>query len=163
MKLCEDIRAYIALTKKGGKATLFDISFVFLILYRLSSSLYNLNKKIFFPVRIIEKLLEIIFGIYIPFGAKIGGGLIIYHCNGIIINGKTTIGNNCQIYARVCIGNRYPGDGVPVIGDNVIIGTGACIFGPVFIPDGARISANVVITPGNIESILQLKNKHHEK
>ena len=60
-----------------------------------------------------------------------------------------TIGANCTLYARVCIGNRWPGDGTPVIGDNVTIGTGACIFGPVVIPDNFVVKANAVITPSS--------------
>jgi serine O-acetyltransferase len=75
---------------------------------------------------------------------------VIYHAFGVIVNGKTTIGANCTLYARVCIGNRWPGDGTPVIGDNVTIGTGACIFGPVVIPDNFVVKANAVITPSSL-------------
>jgi len=154
LKIVIDIDSYVKNYKKIGFATLFDISFLYLLLFRVFSSIYKINKKLFFFVRFIEKVLEIIFGVYIPFNAEIGGGLIIYHCNGIIINGKTIIGDNCQIYARVCIGSRFPGDGVPVIGNNVIIGTGACILGNVTVPDNAIIPALSLITPGNMEKII---------
>jgi serine O-acetyltransferase len=42
-----------------------------------------------------------------------------------------------------------------VIGDNVVIGTGACIFGPVHIPSGAKIPANAVVTPKTLTQYLQ--------
>lgn len=155
MRLTEDLSAYLDLARKGGKATLFDLSILYLVLFRLGSGLYRMNRRIFFPVRILEKLLELIFGVYIPFGVDIGGGLIIYHYHGLIVNGRTRMGKNCRLYARVCIGNRFPGDGVPVIGDNVTIGTGACLFGPVEIPAGTNIPANAVVTPRTLDNYLK--------
>lgn len=154
-RLREDLNAYLEFGRQGGWATVFDLSLLYLILFRLFSSLYQVNRKVFFPVRIIEKLLELLFGVYIPFGADIGGGLIIFHYHGLIINGRCKIGKNCRLYARVCIGNRHPGDGVPVIGDNVVIGTGACIFGPVEIPSDTKIPANAVVTPKTLGSYLK--------
>jgi len=154
MRLFQDIKSYRSLAHSGGWATLFDISFIYLILFRIGSAIYQSNRILFSPVRVFEKILEIVFGIYIPFGCKIDGGLIIFHCNGVIINGKSEIGRNCRIYARVCIGNRFPGDGTPIIGNNVTLGTGACVFGPVQIPDGVSIPANSVVTPRSIDQIL---------
>ena len=155
MKFLLDIKAYWALARQGAWATLFDLSLAYLLFFRLGSGIYQISPKLFFPIRILEKILEIVFGVYVPFGAKIGGGLVIYHYHGIIINGRTIMGEGCAIYPRVCIGNRYPGDGVPVIGSRVILGTGACIFGPVFIPDEARIPANAVVTPSNLHEYIK--------
>jgi serine O-acetyltransferase len=154
MRLCEDLAAYWALARKGGYASLLDLSLIYLILFRFGSGLYQLQRKIFAPIRLLEKLLELIFGVYIPFGAQIGGGLIIYHYHGIIVNGKARIGRDCRLHARVCIGNRFPGDGVPRIGDNVTIGTGACVLGPVDIPSGVVIPANAVVTPKTLPNYL---------
>lgn len=153
MRLREDLAAYAALARQGGWATLFDLSLVYLALFRLGSGLYQRQRILFAPVRILEKLLELVFGVYVPFGAQIGGGLVIYHYHGIIINGQAQIGKNCRLYARICIGSRFPGDGVPQIGDDVTIGTGACLFGPITIPDGAVIPANAVVTPGDMSGV----------
>jgi serine acetyltransferase len=153
-RLSEYLKAYLKIGRLGGWATVFDLSLVYLILFRLFSGLYQLNRKIFLPVRIMEKLLEFLFGVYIPFGADIGGGLVIFHYHGLIINGRTRMGRNCVLYARVCIGNRFPGDGVPIIGDNVVIGTGACLFGPIEIPSGTKIPANAVVTPKTLPQFL---------
>lgn len=156
MRLFDDLKAYWRFAKEsGGRATLFDLSLVFLVLFRLGSELFQLQRKVFVPLRLFEKLLELIFGAYIPFGADIGGGLIIFHYHGIIINGKARLGRNCRLYARVCIGNRFPGDGVPIIGDRVTIGTGACILGPVTIPSDTAIPANAVITPKTLARVLK--------
>lgn len=63
--------------------------------------------------------------------------------NGIIIAGEATIGSNCTIYHQVTIGNN--GRGVPVIGNDVLIGAGAKIMGPVHIGNGVKIGANAVV------------------
>lgn len=63
---------------------------------------------------------------------------------GIVISGQAEIGENCTIYHQVTIGTN--GKGVPKIGDNVIIGAGAKIIGPVRVGNGVHIGANVVIT-----------------
>lgn len=155
MRLAEDLAAYRALAKQGGLATLFDISLIYLVLFRLGSGLYQRAPRIFAPVRLLEKVLELVFGVYVPFGTRIGGGLLIYHYHGIILNGKTEIGRNCRLYARVCIGNRFPGDGAPRLGDDVTVGTGACIFGPVEIPAGTAIPANAVVTPKTLSQYVR--------
>lgn len=112
MRLTEDLSAYLDWARKGGEATLFDLSILYLVLFRLGSGLYQLIRTVFFPVRILKKLLELIFGVYIPFGVDIGGGLFINYYHGLIVNGRTRMGKNCRIYARVCIGNRFPGNAV---------------------------------------------------
>lgn len=124
---------------------MLDQSFWVILAYRLVASAQG--RWFHSPLRVFDKLAEFIFKCYLPTTAKIGPGLVIYHAFGVIINGKSEIGANCTLYARVCIGNRWPGDGTPIIGSNVTIGTGACIFGPVRIPDNYTVRANAVITP----------------
>ncbi len=69
--------------------------------------------------------------------------------NGIFISKNAVIGKNCVIFQQVTIGsNTSVGsrNGSPVIGDNVYIGAGAKIIGPVKIGDGCRIGANAIVT-----------------
>lgn len=127
---------------------MLDQSFWVILTYRLLS--LARGTPLHAPLRVLEKVAEFVFKCYLPTTATIGPGLVIYHAFGIIVNGKSTLGANCTLYARVCIGNRFPGDGTPVIGNNVTIGTGACIFGPVVIPDNTVIKANAVITPSTL-------------
>lgn len=143
--LSEDVREYFAFSKKHGYATMLDNGFVYLVLFRMFSGIYKLYPPIFFWVRIFEKILEIVFGIYMPFTTNVAGGLIIFHSQGIVINGKAVIGKCCRLYPRVCIGSRWPGDGAPVLQNNVTIGTGACVLGPVKISEGVIVKANSVV------------------
>ncbi len=72
---------------------------------------------------------------------KIDGGLYI-HLGFSSVIGAKSIGKNCMIYQQVTIGSFR---GMPVIGDNVTIASGAVIIGKVKIGDNARIGANVTV------------------
>lgn len=90
-----------------------------------------------------------LFRVQIGDRADIGPGLMITHGN-VVIDGKTKVGRNCQINPWVTIGlsnSRRLGFSVegPTIGDNVHIGTGAKVLGPVAVGDYARIGANAVV------------------
>ena len=91
---------------------------------------------------------EIKFGFSVPTSTQIGPGLYFSHFGGIVVNGRATIGRNCNIGHGVTVGqsNRGKHKGYPSIGDNVFIGPGAKIFGAVHIGSGAAIGANAVIT-----------------
>ena len=65
------------------------------------------------------------------------------HTNGVVVNVNARIGCNCDIYQQVTIGEMK--GGCPTIGDNVFIGPGAKIIGPVTIGDGARIGPNALV------------------
>ncbi|SKB74943.1 hypothetical protein [Luteibacter sp. 22Crub2.1] len=150
--MLDDFRADVRRLKslpgyRGLVWWMLDQSFWVILTYRLISG--TRGTVLHTPFRVFEKIAEFMSKCYVPTTATIGPGLVIYHAFGIIINGKSTIGSNCTIYARVCLGNRFPGDGTPTIGNNVTIGTGACIFGPVVIPDNYVVKANAVITPSS--------------
>lgn len=76
----------------------------------------------------------------------IGKGLSIAHVGTVIINQTARIGENCRIHAGVNIGTSAGASGqAPVIGDNVYIGPGAKIYGPIKIGNGVAIGANAVV------------------
>lgn len=89
--------------------------------------------------------LQIKCGFTIPIGC-IDEGLKLPHYGGIVINGNVSIGKNCTIRPFVVIGNKRSGanSDVPVIGDNVEIGSNVVIIGKV------RIGNNVVIGAGSV-------------
>jgi serine O-acetyltransferase len=89
------------------------------------------------------RLWGIIGGISIPLRTRIGGGLQMAHTSGIVINVRTRIGCNCDIFQGVTIGEAR--GGFPTIGDHVTIGPGATILGAVTIGDGARIGPNALV------------------
>lgn len=104
---------------------------------------------------ITAKLLSFIFnrykikyGIQISFTTEIGEGLTIPHCGGIVIGERAKIGRNCTILQGVTIGSNLFKSRFDLasIGDNVLIGAGAKIIGPLKIGDNVTIGANSVVT-----------------
>ena len=76
----------------------------------------------------------------------INKGLRIWHYGSIIVNGNSTIGENCQFHGNNCIGNKgLPSSKAPHIGNNVDIGVVAVIIGDIFIADNVKIGANAVV------------------
>ena len=116
-----------------------------LIFYRIAHGLYKI--KLFFLARLISQLGRFFTGIEIHPGAKIGKGLFIDHGMGVVIGETAEIGDNVTIYHGVTLGEtgKDKGKRHPTIGNNVIIGCGAKILGPISIGDGAKIGANSVV------------------
>ncbi len=85
----------------------------------------------------------------IPFSAEIGGGVLMGHPTGIVLHPKCIIGNNVTIMQNVTIGGntgkKKRGRSSPIIGDNVLIGPGANILGPIIIGDNSIVGANAVV------------------
>ncbi|EOU1902667.1 serine O-acetyltransferase [Clostridium perfringens] len=116
-----------------------------LIFYRIAHGLYKI--KLFFLARLISQLGRFFTGIEIHPGAKIGKGLFIDHGMGVVIGETAEIGDNVTIYHGVTLGGtgKDKGKRHPTIGNNVIIGCGAKILGPISIGDRAKIGANSVV------------------
>lgn len=83
-------------------------------------------------------------GADIPLNARIGGGLLMPHPNGIVIHPDAAIGPNCLIFQQVTIGATR--SGVPAIGGHVDIGAGAKIIGPITVGANVVVGANAVVT-----------------
>ena len=88
------------------------------------------------------------YGISVPYTTEIGSGFYIGHFGGIVVNGKSKIGKNCNLSHGVTLGkaNRGRNAGYPTIGDNVYIGPGAKIVGAVKVGNNVAIGANCVVT-----------------
>ncbi|NGU53837.1 serine O-acetyltransferase [Clostridium perfringens] len=116
-----------------------------LIFYRIAHGLYKI--KLFFLARLISQLGRFFTGIEIHPGAKIGKGLFIDHGMGVVIGETAEIGDNVTIYHGVTLGGtgKDKGKRHPTIGNDVIIGCGAKILGPISIGNGAKIGANSVV------------------
>lgn len=87
---------------------------------------------------------SVITGADIPLNAKIAGGLLLPHANGVVIHPDANIGPNCLIFQQVTIGTRGS-SAAPQIGGHVDIGAGAKILGPVQIGNHVLIGANAVV------------------
>jgi serine O-acetyltransferase len=76
--------------------------------------------------------------------ARIEGGLLMPHPNGVVVHPEAVIGPNCMLFQQVTIGSG-PRPGVPRLGGHVDVGPGAKILGGVTIGDHAVIGANAVV------------------
>lgn len=117
-------------------------------LHRAAHWLYE--AKLYFLARLVNHFSRFLTAIDIHPGATIGRNLFIDH--GFTVIGETAeIGDDVTIYQCVTLGGTNPTNGVggkrhPTIEDNVIIGSGAQVIGPVIVGKRARIGANAVVT-----------------
>lgn len=72
-------------------------------------------------------------------------GLIIYHTQGIVVNGLAVVGENCHLHGNNCIGTNGKTTDCPVIGNNVTLGVGAKVLGNITIADNIKIGAGAVV------------------
>ena len=133
----------IILTYPGVKAVFF---------HKISNFFYIAGFDLI--ARIISQTSRFFTGIEIHPGAKIGKNLFIDHGMGVVIGETSKIGNNVTIYHAVTLGGISPSINSenqrnekrhPTIGDDVVIGSGAQIIGPVLVGNNARIAANAVV------------------
>lgn len=116
--------------------------------HRISHWLYG--GELYFLARFVNHFARLLTAIDIHPGATIGRDFFIDH--GFTVIGETAnIGDNVTIYQCVTLGGTNPTDGVPgkrhpTIGDNVVIGSGAQVLGPIVVGEGAKIGANSVVT-----------------
>ena len=104
--------------------------------------------------RIISQTIRFFTGIEIHPGAKIGKNLFIDHGMGVVIGETSEIGDNVTIYHNVTLGGSSPSIDSerqrhekrhPTIGNDVVIGSGAQIIGPIKVGNNSRIAANAVV------------------
>lgn len=116
-----------------------------LVTHRIAHFLYK--NKLFFCARLISQLARHCTGIEIHPGARIGRKLFIDHGMGVVFGETTEIGDNCTIYHGVTLGGtgKDTGKRHPTLGNNVLIGAGAKVLGPVYIGDNVRIGAGSVV------------------
>lgn len=136
----------------GVKNLLFNASFRITFWFRIGSYLITkhhfIAKFCLICVQLIHKHNQYLTGIQLGFGTKIGKALMFPHYSCIVINGAAIIGDNCTIYHGVTIGSvRGPKGGVPRIGNNVVIASGAKVIGNVTVGNNVMIgSGSIVIT-----------------
>lgn len=87
------------------------------------------------------------YGIEIPWSVPVGRGVVFEHQGGIVIHGRSAIGDRCIIRQGVTLGNRSleRPDDAPYLGEDVNVGAGAKLLGGIRVGDGAVIGANAVV------------------
>ena len=133
----------IILTYPGVKAVFF---------HQISNFFYKAGFDLI--ARIISQTIRFFTGIEIHPGAKIGKNLFIDHGMGVVIGETSEIGDDVTMYHNVTLGGSSPSIDSerqrhekrhPTIGNDVVIGSGAQIIGPVKVGNNARIAANAVV------------------
>lgn len=105
-----------------------------------------LRKAFSLAYKILYKIIQILTGIELPCEAIVGRNFRIDHFGGIIVSGYAVFGDNCILRHGVTVGLKNTDDPrAPRIGDNVSIGAGAKLLGPIVIGDNVDIGANAVV------------------
>ena len=141
----------ILLTYPGIKAVLF---------YKVANFFHLAGFHLL--ARVISQITRFFTGIEIHPGAKIGRNLFIDHGMGVVIGETSEVGDNVTIYHAVTLGGSSPSIDSekqrdekrhPTIGNDVVIGSGAQIIGPIKVGNGSRIAANAVVVKDVPENV----------
>ena len=116
-----------------------------ILYHRVAHWLYRHHR--FFLARCVSQWSRFWTGIEIHPGARIGRRLVIDHGSGIVIGETTEIGDDCLLYQGVTLGGTGKDQGKrhPTLGNNVMVGSGAKVLGPLTVGDNARIAAGAVV------------------
>jgi len=134
----------VLLTYPGVKAILF---------HRFANKLWKIKMYLF--ARIVSQLSRFLTGIEIHPAANIGKNLFIDHGMGVVIGETSEIGKNVTLYHAVTLGGVSPSIDSenqrslkrhPTLQDDVVVGSGAQILGPITVGQNAKIGANAVVT-----------------
>ena len=131
-------------------------SFKVMLHYRVAHKLYKNGH--YFWARLISQRAVRKTGIEIHPGAEIGENFFIDHGNGVIIGETAVVGNNVTLYQGVTLGGtgKEKNKRHPTVGDNVMIGAGTIVLGPVTIGSNTKIGAGSVVTqdiPDNVTAV----------
>jgi serine O-acetyltransferase len=113
--------------------------------HRINHWLWNHGFR--FLARFLAHLVRLLTGVEIHPGARIGRRVTIDHGMGVVIGETAEIGNDVHMYSGVVIGgvSRKPVKRHPTIEDEVVIGAGAVLLGPIRVGKGAKIGAGAVV------------------
>lgn len=131
--------------------------FHILVFHKISNFLYV--HRLFFLARLNSQLGRFFTGIEIHPGAKIGRRFFIDHGMGIVIGETATIGNDCTMYHNATLGGtgKDKNKRHPDIGNNVMIGAGAKVLGPIKIGNNVKIGANSTVLKNIPDNVTVVK------
>ncbi len=147
-----------------------------LLWHRVTHLLWRIHLK--WLARTLSQLSRLLTGIEIHPGAQIGRRFFIDHGMGVVIGETAVIGDDVTLYHGVTLGGTSWSKGKrhPTLGNNVVVGAGAKVLGPITLSDGARVGSNAVVVkdvpenatvvgiPGHIVSVkARDKNASSEK
>lgn len=114
-------------------------------LYRIAHRLWRLRLR--WLAQAVAHFARFLTGIEIHPAARLGRRLFIDHGFGVVIGETAEVGDDCTLYQGVTLGGTswQPEKRHPTLGNNVIVGAGAKVLGPITVGDGARIGSNSVV------------------
>jgi len=115
------------------------------MMHRISHLLWKWGMK--WVAKVLSNTARLFTGVEIHPGAVIGCRFFIDHGMGVVIGETAHIGDDCTLYHGVTLGGTSwkKGKRHPTLGNNVIVGAGAKVLGPLLIGEGARIGSNAVV------------------
>ncbi|MCR5647470.1 MAG: hypothetical protein K6F81_04245 [Acholeplasmatales bacterium] len=155
IKTKEDLKYYLEqdrlnLKQKKKKPDSWDIIWKYEIALRKHEYYHNKEKKSLLDKVMLRhyakkhKKMTFMYTTSIPINVC-GPGLSIGHLGTIYVNSKSKIGKNLRIQSGVTIGGAAGKDGLPILGDNVYVGAGAKVIGPIRVADNVAIGSNAVV------------------
>jgi serine O-acetyltransferase len=116
-----------------------------LLAHRVAHALHEARVPL--APRAIAYLSRAVTGVEIHPAAKIGSEFFIDHGSGVVIGETTEIGDRVTLYQGVTLGGTgfQRGKRHPTLGDNVTVGSGAKLLGPIAVGEGAKVGANTVV------------------
>ena len=162
-KIIENIKSDIDTVKRRDPAARSTLEILLtysglhaIIMYRAAHWFHT--KRLYTVARCISQFARFLTGIEIHPGAKIGKGFFIDHGSGVVIGETTEIGDNCLLYQGVTLGGtgKDKGKRHPTLGNNVMVGSGARVLGPIKVGDNSKIAAGAVVlheVPSNCTAV----------
>ena len=116
-----------------------------LLWHRVSHFLWRIHLK--WLARMLSQLSRLLTGIEIHPGAQIGRRFFIDHGMGVVIGETAVIGDDVTLYHGVTLGGTSwkKGKRHPTLGNDVVVGAGAKVLGPITLANGARVGSNAVV------------------
>jgi len=146
--LGRDLRAVVQ--RDPAARSRVEVAFLYpgfhaVFMHRLSHGLWR--RRLRFLARLLATFSRFVTGIEIHPAARIEGGFFIDHGFGVVIGETTEIGENVTLYQGVTLGGTSlePGKRHPTLGNDVIVGAGAKVLGPITLGDCVRVGSNAVV------------------
>ncbi len=147
-RLREDVRS--VMDRDPAARNVFEVLTTYpglhaLLLHRVSHGIWNMGLK--WLARVLSTIARWLTGIEIHPGAKIGRRFFVDHGMGVVIGETAEIGDDCTLYHGVTLGGTtwQKGKRHPTLRNNVVVGAGAKVLGPITVGAGARIGSNSVV------------------
>ena len=148
--LREDLQA--ARNRDPAARTLLEVALAYpgvhaLWVHRVSHKMWTSSDRLKLPARLLSQAARAATGVEIHPGAKIGRRTFIDHGMGVVIGETAEVGDDVVLFHGTTLGGTkmQPGKRHPTVGNNVTIGSGAKVLGPIEIGDGVSVGANAVV------------------